>query len=764
MQLGVLTSGGDAPGMNAAVRAVVRTALERGVDVFTIHEGYQGLVDGGEAIHAATWGDVSSILERGGTVLGTARCKAFRGREGRRAAVLNMIERGLDRLVVIGGDGSLTGAHALQREWPGLVGELAAEGSLEPHLAARYPKLRVVGLVGSIDNDMAGTDVTIGADTALHRITEALDAIASTALSHRRSFVIEVMGRNCGYLALMSAVGSGADWVFVPEDPPSADTWRTDLVTHLLASRAAGRQNTVVIVAEGARDDTGRPISSAEIRDVIEGGLGTEVRVTVLGHVQRGGPPSAFDRNLGTLLGHAAVDALCDTEDPIEAPIIVGMRGNRIVRLPLDDCLAQNHAITAAIEAKDYKLAMNLRGGGFRAAHTVLRTMTQSQPEVLPTATRPLRLAVLNAGAPAPGMNAAIRAAVRLGLDRGHEVLGVENGFEGLAAGKLQPLKWMDVTGWAARGGSELGTRRSVLQGRDLYGLSRAVEEHKIDGIMVIGGLSAYTAAHKLVAERDDYPALAIPIVCLPATINNNLPGSELSIGADTALNSIVGAVDKIRQSASAQQRCFVVQVMGRRCGYLATMSGLATGAERAYIHEEGVTIADMMADLELLRRGFRAGRRLGLLIRSESANDVYDARFMEQLFEEEGGDLFDVRVAILGHLQQGGQPSPFDRISATRFAGACIDFLIEHARAKDPAAAYIGMEGGETRFHDLINLPRMVDVVSQRPKQQWWMALRHVARQLARVESGTHQGDGPLTRNTARVTPTPISDPGEKR
>jgi len=746
VQLGVLTSGGDAPGMNAAVRAVVRTALERGADVYTVFEGYQGLVDGGDAIHRASWGDVSSILERGGTVLGTARCKAFRAREGRRAAVLNMLECGIDRLVVIGGDGSLTGGYTLQREWPGLVGELTAEGAVSPQVAARHPKLRLVGLVGSIDNDMAGTDTTIGADTALHRITEALDALSSTAMSHRRSFVVEVMGRNCGYLALMSAVGSGADWVFVPEAPPAAETWRQDLVTHLRASRAAGRQNTTVIVAEGARDDQGHPISSAEIRDVIAEELETEVRVTVLGHVQRGGPPSAFDRNLGTLLGHAAVEALLDEEDPVEAPIVVGMRGNRIVRLSLDDCLSQNRAITEAIDAKDYKRAMTLRGGSFRSAHTVLRTMVKAKPETAATADNPLRIAVLNAGAPAPGMNAAVRAAVRLGLDRGHVVLGVENGFEGLAAGKLRELGWMDVTGWGSRGGSELGTRRSVLQGRDLYKLSRTVEEQKIDAILVIGGMSGFMAAHKLVTERDDYPALAIPVVCLPATINNNLPGSELSIGADTALNSIVGAVDKIRQSASAQQRCFVVEVMGRRCGYLATMAGLATGAERAYIHEEGVTISDMMADLELLRRGFQKGRRLGLIIRGERVNDVYDARFMQQLLEEEGGDLFDVRVAILGHLQQGGQPSPFDRISATRFAGACVDFLIEHARAQDPAAAYIGLEGGETRFHDLTNLPRMVDPVNQRPKQQWWMALRHVARQLARVESGitpAGAGDG---------------------
>jgi len=729
MKLGVLTSGGDAPGMNAAVRAVVRAGVERGLEVFAIHEGYQGLVEGGERIRAVGWGDVSGILERGGTALGTARCPAFRTREGRREAVRNLLERGVDALVVIGGDGSLTGADVLHREWGEHVAELVAAGALDAARAEAHPRLRVVGIVGSIDNDMAGTDVTLGTDSALHRITEAMDAISSTAQSHKRTFVIEVMGRNCGYLALMSGLASGADAVFLPEAPPPADRWREDLVRGIAEGRAAGRRNATVIVAEGARDDRGAPITSAEVREVLAREVGSEVRLTVLGHVQRGGPPSAFDRNLGTLLGRAAIEALTDPTDP--EPIVVGMRGNRVVRLSLDDCLEDNHAVTEAIERGDYATAMQRRGAGFARSHALLQTVAQIQPS-RPTPTgRRLRLAVLTAGAPAPGMNAAVRAAVRLGCEQGHEVLGVANGFAGLIEGRVTPLDWMAVSGWAPRGGSELGTRRNKLHGRDIYAIARAVEELALDGLLVIGGWSAYTAAHALHSQREQYPALALPIVCLPATINNNMPCCDLSIGADTALNAIVGAVDKIRQSASAQQRCFVVEVMGRRCGYLATMSGLATGAECAYIHEEGVTVGAMMEDLDRLRRGFGTGRRLGLVIRGEGANDVYDARFMGQLFEEEGGDLFDVRVSILGHLQQGGQPSPFDRIAAMRMAGACVDQLISLARVGEAAGVFIGVEGGVIRFHDLETFPKLVDLDNQRPKSQWWMALRGVARAL---------------------------------
>jgi 6-phosphofructokinase 1 len=249
---------------------------------------------------------------------------------------------------------------------------------------------------------------------------------------------------------------------------------------------------------------------------------------------------------------------------------------------------------------------------------------------------------------------------------------------------------------------------------------------------LIIGGWSAYTGAYHLHRERNNFPAFNIPIICLPASINNNLPGSELSIGADTALNNIVWAVDRIKQSAIAQQRCFVVEVMGRYCGYLALMSGLATGAERVYIHEEGVTLRDMQHDLEELVSGFQQGKRLGLIIRNEHANPVYTSGFMASLFEEEGGKLFDVRQTILGHVQQGGDPSPFDRIQATRLAVKCIEFIIDNAQTATPASAFIGQEAGGVQIHPIEELVRLIDTTYQRPKEQWWLELRPIAKLLA--------------------------------
>ena len=215
------------------------------------------MVEGGDRIQPASWDSVGGILHQGGTAFGTARSERFRTREGRLQAAANLIAAGIDSLVVIGGDGSLTGADMLRQEWPSLVEELAASGRIDEGTAERHPALTIVGLVGSIDNDMAGTDMTIGADTALHRITEAVDAIASTAASHQRTFVVEVMGRHCGYLALMGAIATGASWVLIPESPPDVDDWEATMCARLKAGREAGRRDSIVIVAEGARDRHG---------------------------------------------------------------------------------------------------------------------------------------------------------------------------------------------------------------------------------------------------------------------------------------------------------------------------------------------------------------------------------------------------------------------------------------------------------------------------------------------------------------------------
>ncbi|HXG18586.1 MAG TPA: 6-phosphofructokinase [Methylomirabilota bacterium] len=730
-RIGVLTSGGDAQGMNAAVRAIVRMALARGAEVYAIMEGYRGMLEGGARIRPMTWGEVGGILHKGGTIIGTARCEAFRTRAGRLQASANLVAHGIDNVIIIGGDGSLTGAAMLHQEWPELLNELVAQGTISPEQAAQYPHLTIVGIVGSIDNDMLGTDMTIGADTALHRITEAVDAISSTAASHQRTFVVEVMGRHCGYLALMGALASGADWVLIPESPPNVENWEDRMCEVLKAGRAAGRRDSIVIVAEGAQDRNGKPIESAYVKQVLQERLGEDVRVTILGHVQRGGAPSAFDRNLSTLVGAAAVEEILSAT-PGSEPCLIGIRGNRITRSPLMECVNQTRRVAAATAAQDFTTALTLRGQNFQSALRTLRTLVRALPHPPTPGQRRLRLAVMHSGGPAPGMNTAVRAAVRLGVDCGHIMLGVRNGFHGLIAGDLVEMDWMSVNGWAPMGGAELGTNRKVPSGKDFYAIARTLEEHKVEGLLMIGGWSGYESMYQLYRARENFPVFNIPLICLPATIDNDLPGSDLSVGADTALNCIVDAVDKIKQSAVASRRCFVVEVMGGNCGYLAQMSGLATGAERVYLPEEGVSLSDLQADLTALIGGFQKGKRLSVMIRNEHAHPLYTTNFMATLFAGAGGNLFDVRQAILGHMQQGGNPTPFDRILAMRFAAMCIDRLVEEARQPAPAGVFIGLHAGQVKFHNLEDLPRMMDLAHLRPKEQWWLEVRPIAKVLA--------------------------------
>ncbi len=733
--IAVLTSGGDAGGMNAAVRAVVRTALSRGVDAYVVHDGFQGLVDGGDAIRRVSSADVAGILHRGGTVLGTARSSEFRTQEGMGKAVRNMLDRRIDALVVVGGDGSLSGANELRELWPGVVAALSESGEVTAEVAVAHPFLRLVGLVGSIDNDMSGTDMTIGADTALHRITEALDSIRSTASSHQRTFVVEVMGRHCGYLALTAGLATAANWLLIPEHPPEGADWAQTMCAAMRAGHEIGRRQSLVLVAEGAQSGDGERITVDRVKEVLEDQLGEDTRVTILGHVQRGGAPSAFDRCLATLLGHAAVERLL-ADPPDAVPQLIGTRGNQVASSPLMECLARTHEVAERIAAQDYEGAMLLRGGGFHESQVILNTMQQAAPRPTTPGHRRFRLAVMHGGGPAPGMNTAVRAAVRLGLDRGYSVLAVQNGFLGLRNGDIQEMDWMSVSGWVSEGGAEIGTNRYVPDEPAIAKIAEQLAAHRIDGLLMAGGWTGYQSAHLLHTHRRQNASLDIPIVCMPMTINNDLPGTEMTIGSDTALNSIVTDVDKIRQSAVASRRVFVVEVMGHDCGYLALMSGLATGAERIYLPEQSIGLNDLSVDVHNLSEGFRSGKRLGLVIRSENADPVYTTGFITSVFEKEGGALFDARPAILGHVQEGGDPSPFDRVQATGLTAHCIEYLAEQLESGGRASAMIGLQSGRLQFTDLTSYPTLIEEKAQRPREQRWLSQLPLAEIMTMLRS----------------------------
>ena len=728
VRIGVLTSGGDAQGMNAAVRAVVRTTLRLGAQPYAVMEGWAGAVAGGEGIRPLNWDSVGSILHRGGTIIGTARSKEFPTREGMLSAAANLLEHGIDRLVVIGGDGSLTGTNEFRKAWPSLLAELIETGRITPEVAAAHAQLMIAGLVGSIDNDLVGTDMTIGADSALHRIMEAIDSLSSTAASHQRTFVIEVMGRHCGYLALMSAVAGGCDYVFVPELPP-ADGWEEDMCNKLQAGRAAGRRDSMVIVAEGAQDREGNRITAADVCDVLEERLGEDARVTILGHVQRGGRPSAYDRWMSTLLGYAAAQEVLRAT-PESEPHIIGVRHNRIAHLPLMQSVENTRAVATYIKDGDYEAAVAARGTSFAQMLQIFENMStpplqSSHNEASPVKNK--RVAILHAGGLAPGMNTAARAAVRLGIDHGLTMLGIEGGFPGLLNGAVKELSWADVEGWVGEGGAALGTHRDYPTIEQLYSIGRSLESNHIDGLIVIGGFNAYLGAHTLIKERDRYPAFNIPIVCVPASIDNNLPGSELSIGADTAVNSTVSTLDAIKLSASASKRCFVAEVMGRRCGYLTLISGLATGAEKVYLPEHDASLDEIASATSDMVKYFRDGRRLYLVLRNEAACGLYSTKLLADVFAQESNGLYDVRESVIGHVQQGGNPTAFDRLMATRLVTNAMKVLVDELVAGTARGHYVGLVNGEFRDSPLAHMNDELDLVNRRPRDQWWLRLEHV-------------------------------------
>ncbi|XP_078727828.1 ATP-dependent 6-phosphofructokinase, platelet type-like isoform X1 [Lampetra fluviatilis] len=746
--IGVLTSGGDAQGMNAAVRAVVRMGIYVGAKVYFVHEGYQGMVDGGDHIEEANWESVSSILQLGGTVIGSARCKEFRTREGRLAAAFHLVQRGISNLCVIGGDGSLTGANIFREEWSGLLQELVKQGKISNDVAEKYSHLNIVGMVGSIDNDFCGTDMTIGTDSALHRIIEVVDAIMTTAQSHQRTFVLEVMGRHCGYLALVSALACGADWVFIPESPPE-EGWEEKMCTKLTENRLRKKRLNVMIVSEGAIDSFNKPISSQKIKDLVTKSLGLDTRVTILGHVQRGGTPSAFDRILASRMGVEAVLALLEAT-PETPACVVSLSGNQSIRLPLMECVQLTQEVQKAMDERRFADAVKLRGRSFENNLNTYKLLANKKvdsayPKDGSNGTQ-FTIAVLNVGAPAAGMNAAVRSAVRVGITEGHNILAVNDGFEGFAKGQIKEIKWRDVGGWTGQGGSLLGTKRT-LPSKYFDQIAEKIREHNVNALLIIGGFEAFLSGLELVEARDSHPAFCIPMVVVPATVSNNVPGSDFSVGADTALNTITDTCDRIKQSASGtKRRVFIIETMGGYCGYLANMGGLAAGADAAYIYEEPFDIRDLEANVEHLAEKMKTGIQRGLVLRNELSNPNYTTDFIYNLYSEEGKGVFDCRKNVLGHMQQGGAPSPFDRNFGTKIAAKAIQWLTKkltecyrhgHVFANsDESACLLGMRRRALEFQPLVTLKSETDFEHRIPKEQWWLKMRAVLKILAKYKA----------------------------
>ncbi|KAK3363358.1 phosphofructokinase-domain-containing protein [Lasiosphaeria hispida] len=748
-KVAIMTSGGDSPGMNGVVRACVRMAIHMGCDAYCIYEGYEGLVRGGDLIRKMEWHDVRGWLSEGGTLIGTARCMAFYERAGRLTAAKNMILNGIDALIICGGDGSLTGADRFRAEWPSLLEELVSTGVFKADQIAPYQHLNIVGLVGSIDNDLSGTDATIGCYSALARICYCIDLIEATASSHSRAFVIEVMGRHCGWLALMAGVATGADFIFIPEKPRE-DNWKEEMCGIVHQHRKLGKRKTIVIIAEGALDREGNKITPEMVKDLLadKDGLGLDTRITTLGHVQRGGTAVAYDRMLATLQGVEAVKAVLEAT-PETPTCFIAINENKIIRKPLVQAVQDTKEVAKAIQRQDFDLAMSLRDTEFTEQYKsfMMTTAGQLDKEILLPEKERMKIGFINVGAPAGGMNAAVRAGVAYCLSRGHEPIAIHNGFAGFArhhgdkpAGAVRSFNWLEVDNWASKGGSEIGTNRELPSESGMETIANLIEQYEFDALFLIGGFEAFHAVSQLRKARDQYPSLCIPLTLLPATISNNVPGTEYSLGSDTCLNELVDYCDKIKQSASAtRRRVFVIETQGGRSGYAATLGGLGVGASAVYTPEEGLSLDMLAADVRHLKEVFahdkgqsRAGR---LILINEKASKVYNAKLIAEILRDEAHGRFESREGIPGHMQQGGVPSAMDRSRAVRLAIRCIQHLEKfgrnaHNKVKvDPmSATVIGIQSASIVFSPIKTLEEEeTDWANRRPKAAYWLGMKDI-------------------------------------
>lgn len=362
-----------------------------------------------------------------------------------------------------------------------------------------------------------------------------------------------------------------------------------------------------------------------------------------------------------------------------------------------------------------------------------------------------MRIAIIHVGAPAGGTNSATHAAVAYCFARGHTPVAIHNGFSGLCRhhndkplGSVREVKWLDVEGWTSKGGSEIGTNRALPSG-DMAKTAECFSLYKFDALFIIGGFEAFTALSELRKAREDYAAFRIPMVLLPATISNNVPGTEYSVGSDTCLNALVSYCDAIKQSASAsRRRVFVVETQGGRSGYVATMAGLAIGAMAVYTPEEGISLKMLVRDIEHLRDVFakdkgqtRAGK---LILRNEHASTTYTTEVIANMIMDESKGRFESRWAIPGHVQQGGTPSPMDRVRAVRLAVKCMQYIEEYTgktkeeiHADETSTAVIGIKGASVVFSPMVRLEREdTHWNHRRPLTETWLELKTIVDTLS--------------------------------
>ncbi|XP_037950421.1 ATP-dependent 6-phosphofructokinase-like [Teleopsis dalmanni] len=340
-------------------------------------------------------------------------------------------------------------------------------------------------------------------------------------------------------------------------------------------------------------------------------------------------------------------------------------------------------------------------------------------------------------------MNTAVYVFVRICIDHGDIPLGVHDGIDGLISGNIKELHWSDVSGLASQGGAFLGIKPTLPTGK-FEEIVKQIKEFRINGFVFMGGFRAFEAGVQFIEQRNIYPELCIPLVVIPVSISNNVPGTEYSLGCDTSLNEITVICDQLRQSAQGtRDRVFVIEIRGGYCGYLSTMAGLASGSDVTYISEENFTVSNIQEDVQRMILKMNSGVKKGLVICNENCSTNLNSDFIHRLYSEEGKNNFSCRLNVLGHNQEGGSPSPFDRYYAAVIASKCYQWLVDQLEGNADcsnenqcdtcrSASLIGMISERYKFTPLVDLFDQADFEKRMPKSQWWLNLRPVLKILS--------------------------------
>lgn len=648
-KIGVLTSGGDAPGMNAAIRAVVRTAVSYGMEVVGVKRGFSGLIDEDFVNLDAT--SVADIIQRGGTFLFTARCPEMMTKEGQDAAAESCHKHGIQALVVIGGDGSFRGCQSL-----------ADRG------------INVIGVPGTIDLDIACTEYTIGFDTAVNTAMNAIDNIRDTSTSQERCSIIEVMGRHAGYIALWCGIANGAEAVLTTE---LYNYEEQKLIGDIQRKLKSGRKHYIIVNAEGIGDSEG-------MAKRIEYATGMPTTATILGYLQRGGSPTCKDRVFASAMGAKAVDILKKGG----SKRVVAFKNGAFVDFDMDEALAMKKTLDPFLV--DMLSRLTRKGEGkMLLREGMLAPSGESQGRKT--------IGILTSGDDAPGMNAAIRAIVRSAIGYNMKVIGFHHGFNGILDEDYIEMSNSTMSETVQKGGTLL-LAGNCPEFKTEDGVKKAVEKLKalgVDVLIVIGGAGTMRGGLDLIAQ-------GVNVIGIPATIDLDIACSEYTIGFDTAVNTAMTAIDKIRDTSQSHERCSIIEVAGEHSGHNALWCGIANGAEdiltpEYYDRNPQRIISEIISKKKL-------GKRLHLIVNSQavgrSASLAKDVDFATGL---------ETRATVLGSLQCGGRPTCQDRVFASAMGGKAVEAI--NQGASNRIVAYCNGEFVDFDFEKAMRMTKQPDL-----------------------------------------------------